>query len=209
MDEATNGFSRKVLDRSFTLEISDVDLGNWKEAPRALPEPSPWSVESWYPRALRLGDLRDLSDAERAQVAAVVERLTEANAILSSAQAQVGYRVRDEIALFVLHARELAAWFRTQPGDALDPLDVAMHMKLLPRLAGGSGAIRRVLLRLLGWSVDGKSELPDDDLVAHATRWEREGRESSLDKARLPRTAARLCLMWDRLQQEGFTSYWL
>lgn len=209
MDETTHGFSRKVLDRSFTLEISDVDLGNWKEAPRALPEPSPWPVESWYPRALRLSDLRDLSDAERARIAIVVERLTEANAILSSAQVQVGYRVRDEIALFVLHARELAAWFRTQPGDAVDPLDLALHMKVLPRLAGGSGAIRRVLLRLLGWSVDGKSEIPDDDLIAHAMRWEREGRESSLDKARLPRTAARLSLMWHRLQQEGFTSYWL
>jgi 5-methylcytosine-specific restriction protein B len=142
-------------------------------------------------------------------IAQVVEMLTEANSILASAQVQVGYRVRDEVALFVLHARELQPWFRTQTGDALDPMDLALHMKVLPRLAGGSGAIRRALLRLLGWAVDGRADLADDDLAAHTTRWEREGRRSSLDKARLPRTAARLCLMWDRLQQEGFTSYWL
>ena len=38
---------------------------------------------------------------------------------------------------------------------------------------------------------------------------EKEGRKASIDGARFPKTAARLCLMWHRLQQEGFTSYWL
>jgi 5-methylcytosine-specific restriction protein B len=58
MDETTHGFSRKVLDRAFTLEISDVDLGNWKTAPTLPAAAAPWSVESWYPRALRLSELR-------------------------------------------------------------------------------------------------------------------------------------------------------
>ena len=139
----------------------------------------------------------------------VVNLLTEANAILASAQVQVGYRVRDEVALFVLHARDLGAWFRTRTGEEIDPIDLALHMKLLPRLAGGSGTLRRVLLRLLGWAVDGKADATDEALEAHAARWESDGRKSSLAGARLPKTAGRLCLMWDRLQQEGFTSYWL
>jgi 5-methylcytosine-specific restriction enzyme B len=209
MDESTHGFSRKVLDRAFTLEMSDVDLGNWKEAPAAVPAAAPWPIEAWYPRALRLSDLRDLSADESVAIGHVVTMLTEANAILGDAQVQVGYRVRDEVALFVLHARDLQPWFRTQPGEVVDPLDLALHMKLLPRLAGGTGAIRRVLLRLLGWAVDGKATTADEDLALHAARWGKEGRKSSLAGARLPRTAARLCLMWDRLQQEGFTSYWL
>jgi hypothetical protein len=209
MDESTHGFSRKVLDRAFTLEMSDLDLGNWKEAPTGVPAASPWPMELWYPRALRLSDLRGLSADESRVISDVVTTLTEANAILASAQVQVGYRVRDEVALFVLHARDLQSWFRTQSGDQVDPLDLAIHMKLLPRLAGGSGAIRRVLLQLLGWAVDGKATASDDDLVQHATRWDKDGRRSSLAEARLPRTAARLCLMWNRLQQEGFTSYWL
>ena len=29
MDESTHGFSRKVLDRAFTLELSDVELSRW------------------------------------------------------------------------------------------------------------------------------------------------------------------------------------
>ena len=209
MDESTHGFSRKVLDRAFTLEMSDVDLGNWKEVPAAVPAAALWPMELWYPRALRLSDLRHPSDEDGKVIAHVVSALTEANAILAGAQVQVGYRVRDEVALFVLHALELQAWFRTQPGESVDPLDVALHMKLLPRLAGGSAAIRRVLLRLLGWAVDGHPNVVDEALTLHAARWDKEGRKSSLAGARLPRTAARLCLMWDRLQQEGFTSYWL
>lgn len=209
MDDTTHGFSRKVLDRAFTLEMSDVDLGNWKEAPTAVPSATQWPMELWYPRAMRLSDLQQLSEDESKLVTHVVTTLTEANNILSSAQIQVGYRVRDEVALFVLHARDVQPWFRTQPGEPVDTLDLALHMKLLPRIAGGSGAIRRVLLRLLGWAVDGNLNAGDDDLAAHAGRWEKDGRKSALTDARLPRTAARLCLMWDRLQQEGFTSYWL
>lgn len=209
MDESTHGFSRKVLDRAFTLEMSDVDLGNWREAVGAVPISSPWSMDRWHPRALRLSDLRDLSEEESKLIADVVEKLTEANTILASAQVQVGYRVRDEVALFVLHAKDLLSWFRTQLGERVDPLDLALHMKLLPRLAGGTGAVRRVLLRLLGWAVDGKANAAEEDLAAHAARWEKEGRNLSFVDAHLPRTAARLCLMWDRLQQEGFTSYWL
>src|SRR2546427_9073691 len=34
MDEATHGFSRKVLDRAFTIELSDVDLSRWITAPQ-------------------------------------------------------------------------------------------------------------------------------------------------------------------------------
>ena len=166
-------------------------------------------MDSWYPRALRLSDLRGLSADEMEQIGRVVTTLTDANAILAPAQIQVGYRVRDEVALFVLHARDLAAWFRTQPGEAVDPLDLAIHMKLLPRIAGGTGAVRRVLQRLLGWAVDENINPSDDDVAAYVARWEQDARRSSLAGARLPRTAARLCLMWDRLQLEGFTSYWL
>lgn len=209
MDESTHGFSKKVLDRAFTLEMSDVDLGNWHTAPAALPAVTPWPMAWWHPRAQRLGELRDMTSDERALVHTIVAQLTAANTILAAAQIQVGYRVRDEVAMFVLHAHDLDSWFRTRTGERVDPLDLAMHMKLLPRLAGGSGTIRRVLSRLLGWAVDGKLDASDEEVDAHLTRWDKDGRPSALGDARLPRTAARLCLMRDRLDQEGFTSYWL
>jgi hypothetical protein len=210
MDETTHGFSRKVLDRAFTIEFSEIDLAAW-EAPSGPAESSvsPWPVENWYPRAIQLQELKALSASELEDIREVIRVLTRLNEFLVKAQLQVGYRTRDEMALFVLHAREIAGSFVTSKGDKVDPIDLAIHMKILPRIAGGSNAIRRVLLDLLGWA-HGTGPLEDEN-AANTIRdlWDTGGRPTALQGSRFPRTAARLSLMWDRLWNEGFTSYWL
>ncbi len=210
MDETTHGFSRKVLDRAFTLEFSDVDLtaktSNSFAKSGAQP---PWPVEQWYPRAIQLNSLPDLSAAEQRDIDNAITVLTELNSLLLQAQLQVAYRTRNEVALFVLHARALAPYFRTKEGGAVDPLDLAIHMKVLPRIVGGSNAVRRLLLQALGWARNGKLLQDADDANSILDAWNDQGRPSALSESRYPRTAARLCLMWDRLLGEGFTSYWL
>jgi hypothetical protein len=146
MDESAYGFSRKVLDRAFTLELSDVALDNWLPTQRSpegasvVTDPSapqlavlPWPVSAWWPRATRLSELHALSPADRDSIDQVVRELTELNAILSPAQLQVGYRTRDEVALFVLHANEISSFFRTSDGEPVSALDLAILMKVLPR----------------------------------------------------------------------------
>lgn len=209
MDESAHGFSRKVLDRAFTLEFSDVDLSSWEPDPAADLGAQPWPVATWYPRALRPGALEAPSDAEREAVDQVVAALTEANRMLTPAQLQVGYRTRDEIALFLIHARDLTQWFVTRDGDRVDPMDLALQMKLLPRIIGGSGPVRRAVLGLLGWTHGGQPFRAEEEASAVMAEWEAQGRPGALRAARYPRTAARLALMWDRLLQEGFTSFWL
>ena len=209
MDESTHGFSRKVLDRAFTLEMSDVDLSQWEASTVVETTPEPWPASAWFPRALRLSDLRDLDADERKVIDDVILKLTELNGILTQAQVQVGYRVRDEVALFVLHARDLASSFTTVSGHSVDPVDLALHMKILPRLAGGSATMRRVILQLLGWAVDGNAKDDEALMQVHVDNWVKAKRPASLPGARFGRTAARLALMWERLQHEGFTSYWL
>ena len=209
MDETTHGFSRKVIDRAFTLELSDVDLGQWKSQSSSSRPAAAWPASAWYPRATRLGELGALSEREREQVTNVVEALIAANGYLADAQLQLGYRTRDEVALFVLHASELTDFFVTKSGARVDPLDLAIHMKVLPRLVGGTGAIRRCLDGLLVWSLTGTGDGTSDDAEPAVTRWITAGRPPSFDEARYPRTAARLCLMRERLDDEGFTSYWL
>lgn len=211
MDESAHGFSRKVLDRAFTLELSDVDLGAWETegAEREAAEPAHWPVRAWYPRALRLGGLGELTDLERARIRETIAVLTAANAFLAPAGLQAGYRTRDEIALFTLHASEIGPAFRTRAGESVDPLDLALHMKLLPRIVGGSGAVRRAVLGLLGWAREGRPLASESDARAVLEEWEAAGRPGALPGARHPRTAARLCLMWERLLAEGFTSFWL
>ena len=207
MDESAYGFSRKVLDRAFTLELSEVDLGVWHEsAPPA--EPDAWPVAGWQPRAITLGGLVDLADSRRRTVEQVVAVLAEANALLAPAGFGIGYRTRDEAALFVLHAAETPDAFRTRAGAAVDPLDLALAMKLLPRLAGSSRSLRQALFGLLGWATDGVPLASEDTVRERIDAFDRSGRPASLPDARFPRTAARLALMTDRLLADGFASFW-
>ncbi|QXD16979.1 AAA family ATPase [Rhodocaloribacter litoris] len=208
MDESAHGFSRKVLDRAFTLELSDVDLTAWTPGTAQVPEPACWPVSAWYPRALRLAGLDEPDPATRKRLTTVMQVLAGANEHLAPAQLQVAYRTRDEVALFVLHAAEVAGAFRTREGTPVDPLDLALHMKVLPRLLGGSHPLRRALFGLLGWAVTGDA-FTEDDARAVLDDWEAAGSPNALPGARFPRTAARLCLMTARLLEEGYTSFWV
>ncbi len=209
MDESAHTFSRKVLDRAFTLELSDVSLSRWEGAGSGAPVPSTWPTHAWHPRAIRLSELKDLTEPERSSIEEVIAVLSELNTILQQAQLQLGYRTRDEIGLFVLHAEAIRKAFRTENGESVDPLDLALQMKVLPRISGGSNAIRGTLAGLLGWAVSGVASSSEADTETSLSRWREAGRPSALADAQYPRTAARLCLMWERLESEGFTSFWL
>jgi len=208
MDETTHGFSRKVLDRAFTIELSDVDLSRWITAPQK-PTGAIWPVTAWHPRAITLSGLSELSEAEIATIDRTVEVLTAINGFLEQAQLQVGYRTRDEVALFCLHADEINTAFVTRNGAAVDTLDLAIHMKVLPRIIGGSGAMRRAVLQLLGWARTGKPFVSEIDAQPVLDEWIDIGRPGALPDSRFPKTAARLCIMWERFLSEGYTSYWL
>ena len=207
MDESAHGFSRKVLDRAFTLELSAPDLGRWHEA-GSPDEPEVWPRAAWQPRAITLGGLSDLSEAERRTVERVVATLEEANGLLTPAGYGIGYRTRDEAALFVLHATETPEAFRTREGEPVAPLDLALTMKVLPRIAGGSRSVRQALFSLLGWAIDGAPLASEDDARDVLDTWERAGRPAAISGARFPRTASRLALMTDRLLADGFASFW-
>jgi len=208
MDESIHGLSKKVLDRAFTLELSDIDLKIRNTALQSV-EPPPWPLAKWQPRAIRLGELIDLESDENAMIEKVITVLTEINGILRQAQLQIGYRTRDEVALFVLHALEYKESFKTTKGVPVDPLDLALLMKILPRISGGSMPIRNTVLGLLNWSNNGQKIVSEQDAEPIFEQWKSNGQPESLDDANYPRMTARLCLMWDRLKNEGFTSFWL
>ncbi len=208
MDESTHGFSRKVLDRAFTLELSDVELDTWGGRVDA-PQPAlDWPAAAMIPHVMTLADAVNLSERDRESVTQVVRELQRLNDTLRVAQLQVGYRVRDEIALFVLNAGEVNESFVTRSGERVDPLDLAVSMKVLPRVIGGSGAIRRVLTGLLAWAL-ARESLSDSDVDDLVREWQDAGRPARLSSKAHPLCAARVCLMLERLADDGFTSYWL
>lgn len=211
MDESTHGFSRKVIDRAFTIELSEVDL-DWTPQPEATQEnvfAARWPISAWHTPAIRLGDLSDLTENEIESINDTIEVLKTINQSLARSQLQVGYRTRDEVVLFVLNARDVQSCFRTESGEPVDALDLAISMKILPRIVGGSNAIRQTLCALMAICISGNNDNGEDQAATNASLWNSAGRPAAMSNAKYPRTAARICLMWDRLENEGFTSYWL
>lgn len=212
MDESTHGFSRKVLDRAFTIELSEIDLagGLTKSGLARTGETlEEWPISNWMCPASRLDEVDFNDPLNQKDIQRTVETLQQVNEVLVHAQLQVGYRTRDEIALFVINARSLTSAFVTNDGARVDPLDLALMMKVLPRIAGGSNSVRRVLLGLLGIATNGSPLSADADPSDLIESWERESRPGAFSTGRYSRTASRLCLMWNRLEVEGYTSYWL
>ncbi|MDQ7041529.1 MAG: AAA family ATPase [Rhodothermus sp.] len=207
VDETTHGFSRKVIDRAFTLELTEIDLAAMPAATTA-PDSALWPVTAWWPRALRLSELSALSEAAQQRLHRVLETLQILNRWLQPAGFPVAYRTRDEIALFVLHATETPDAFRTRAGELIDPLDLALWMKVLPRLQGSSPTLRRALRALLGWTVTGTPAEHEGELRTLLNTWTAAGYPDRWPDAAFPLTAARLAHMWLRLESEGFVSFW-
>ena len=209
MDESTHGFSKKVLDRAFTLEFSEIDLSLWEFSQNDLNDQiTRWPIRNWQPRAIQLSKLKVKNPEEKLKINLLIEKLNEVNTYLKPAQLQVGYRTRDEILLFTLHAEEIIDYFITSEGETVDPFDLALLMKILPRIVGGSNTLRQILADLLVWAYDNNQNANEDKAEDICERWRNKGRPTYIE-AVYPRTAARLCLMWERLNLEGFTTYWL
>lgn len=209
MDESTHDFSRKVLDRAFTIELSEVDLGRWRANGARVRAISTWPVNAWNPIKIQLSELTEITEAQLSEINRAISALQAVNQLLAPAQLQVGYRTRNEVAFYLLHAQQISAAFVDREGNAVDPLDLALQMKILPRIIGSGDAIKRCLLGLLGWAT---TEIPlksEDDVSSILEPWETAGRPPLLANGKYPRLAARLCLMWQRFAEDTHTFYWL
>lgn len=183
MDETTFGFSRKVLDRAFVIEFSDIDLSRIGDGEDGIAAGASWGSGEWSRIAATLAQHPARRDALVAQVVSTLEDL---NQLLAECQLQFGYRVRDEIALFCLAAQDLEDTFQTTEGGAIGALDLAISMKVLPRVQGSGVSIGRLLEQLTAWA------RPDTD-----------------DRPAFPVSGQRIDMMRRRLAETGFTNYWI
>ena len=191
MDETTHGFSRKVLDRAFVIELSDFDLSQLPKTTSVGSGPIQWEAAQWRQPYMNLAEC-DVADPSL--VSEVVQTLTAANSFLEAAQLQVGFRVRDEIVIFCTNARGLEAQFVDDDGNTVRPLDLALAMKVLPRIQGSGATMKRVLEGLHGLAVSGPSSSSEPGQTGEPC---------------FPVTASRITSMLQQLEDTGFTSYWL
>lgn len=135
MDETTNQFSRKVLDRAFTIEMTDVDFRNYGHvAPPGYGD----TIEEDKIQALLTGekfvDALDAADVEDGASLVKVQKALEPTAFA------IAYRFANEYTLL----KRAIECFDPSNAMKLDALDQAVLMKILPRVAGERDYIEQV-----------------------------------------------------------------
>ena len=135
MDETTNQFSRKVLDRAFTIEMTDVDFRNYGHvAPPGYGD----TIEEDKIQALLHGEkFVETLDSEDVADGAPLVKVQKA---LEPTAFAIAYRFANEYTLL----KRAIACFDPTGAMKLDALDQAVLMKILPRVAGERDYIEQV-----------------------------------------------------------------
>lgn len=137
MDETTNEFSRKVLDRAMTIEMTDVAFENFK---KTSPEPTFADCLKDEPIDNLMGGEVQAADLSESQL----KNLNAIKAVLASTAFAVAYRFANEYALY---ADSLA---RFNGGNDSAAFDHMVLMKVLPRIAGDSVMVKKIFAGLKG-----------------------------------------------------------
>jgi hypothetical protein len=210
VDETTYMFSPKVLDRAFTLEFNDVDLASFGANPLESDDSAGGLRLDRFPDSLELLEKPDTKDWDALgeldeNLRRVVVRLNE---ILVDHGWHFGYRVANEIARFVL----LAARQAGEDEEVLwTALDLAILQKVLPKFHGTQQELEPALVEVFAFAVAGGSqggaEADYEDWALHRGELVRSGSGEEGGSPRLPRTAAKVWRMMDRVRRQGFASF--
>lgn len=207
MDETTHPFSKKVLDRASTLEFNYINL---QQYPEAITQEADGAAELAELNHLFLrSDYLSLADAYEPYQELVVRttgRLVKINALLEDIHAHVGFRVRDAVCFYMIYNERYGLM------DEEEAFDWQLLQKLLPRIQGSHSSVRRVLLGLMkeaigngtGLAVNIESLMEDASPLY--TKWS--GGQTP-PGVKHPQSARKLAYMLRRLEEDGFTSYWL
>jgi 5-methylcytosine-specific restriction protein B len=208
MDETTHPFSKKVLDRANTLEFNYINLQQYPDFNNQVGSSDSSDAAELNHLFLRSDYLQlvDAYDINKELVVRTTERLVKINALLEDIHAHVGFRVRDAICFYMIYNE------RYKLMSEEEAFDWQLLQKILPRIQGSHSSVLRVLLNLMkvalgtgsGVTVD-ISKLMDDASPFYM-KW---AAGQTPPTAVHPQSARKLAFMLRRLEEDGFTSYWL
>lgn len=201
MDETTHPFSKKVLDRANTIEFNDIFLAQFPDEDSGS-ELGPEPTSNQFLRS----DYLQLVDAYHAESKALITKTTDVlvqiNRILEEIHAHVGFRIRDAVCFYMLYNERFGLFSEEEA------FDHQLLQKILPRIQGSSASIRSVLLKLMRECV-GSSFIVNDYMEDVALLFEGRKLSDLLNQAKYPLSARKIASMLRRLEEDGFTSYWL
>lgn len=209
VDETTYMFSPKVLDRANTIEFSFVDLtgaGDDKTQFR-LDDTCDFQLDTW--ELASQAHWEDLQD----RYSGISDRIQRIHELLQGTGHHFGYRVAFEMAAYILNA---ARYVGDTEETLKTALDLQISQKVLPKFHGTVNQIELPLARLLRYCIDGTTMLTSRDTSEivpdrNAVRLDCNRLwcevEEGWKAAQLPRSAAKVQKMLDRLKTEGFASF--
>ncbi len=196
VDETTYMFSPKVLDRANTIEFNEVDLASYGKG-----EPSPTGsafkvkqdagISSLFGQAVLATDVHFKSMPDRFK-----SYLETLNDILKRHHMHFGYRVANEVSLYIKNALELL-----EPGNDMLALDLQILQKVLPKFHGSRQRLEKPLLQLLEFCFGDEVE-SDPEFNAVVVQY-----DDSLEDALFPRTASKIIRMLKTLGEQGVVSF--
>lgn len=155
VDETTHAFSPKVLDRAFTIEFEAADLAGYLtrafEADSPLDETEREQLVTSFARAGRFAQI-DKNRILRVHVERpeYTQRLRDLESRLRPHDLHFGYRVVDEILMFLANAED-HGWYDGLGGMAV-AFDQAVNMKILPKFHGPRSHLEDALWAVLEWA---------------------------------------------------------
>lgn len=201
MDETTHPFSKKVLDRANTIEFNYINLQQYPGDIREGQAAQPSHANNLFLRSDYL-QLSDAYNSHQELVHSTTDRLVKINNILEEIHSHVGFRIRDSICFYMIYNERFELLSRDEAFDG------QLLQKILPRIQGSNLSVKRVLLQLMQEAV-GKT-LPIKELLDDAFDLYKEyGRKQESTDVKYPQSARKIAFMLRRLEEDGFTSYWL
>ncbi len=194
MDETTFPFSKKVLDRANTIEFSDVDL---IPSFRTEEASDPLNLPNNFLRAKYLVLATDCTN-DTESVQKICTELENLNNVLVKSNAQVGYRVRDEIVFYIQNNKDAGELLTYQQS-----MDNEIMQKVLPRIQGSASSVKTLLIDVFKFCMGDESGV-DADAGDVGERM-----KSVASSAKYPKSAEKIGYMMARFEDDGFTSYWL
>ncbi|WP_248928663.1 MrcB family domain-containing protein [Paenibacillus hamazuiensis] len=198
MDETTHPFSKKVLDRANTIEFNYIQLDQYPDLTEEQEDQAPTAVASSFLRSDYL-QLVDVYQEYKDLIEETTSVLVRVNAILEDIHSHVGFRIRDAVCFYMVYNER----FQLLSKEAA--LDMQLLQKILPRVQGSSSSVKRVLLQLM--QIATGRPLPLQNLMEDSSELYQS--EDRIRDAKYPKSARKIAFMLRRLEEDGFTSYWL
>ncbi len=202
IDETTYMFSPKVLDRAFTIEF---DVENFTEYLEFIKSPKNAEIEEDLKNILKQDFTNNGNFAyiDKTQIKEFVEKnpdvvklLNEVNSILKKYNLHFGYRVFDEIIMFLYNSRNSVMKMNTD-----EALDIAMKMKLLPKFNGTRQKLEKPIKEFLNkLGIEGSTP---EELIKTGIPSLKE----VPGKTKYKHTAQKLLEMLYKLKSQGFAAF--